>query len=254
MKRLIFILLFLVMGFFITITLSSTKVHAEPNEEETPQEEEPIEETNTEESGEEETNNEEEATTETNEDENTEVIEGDATSENETNYSEIRQAISEILDSIDELKNGNVNWFEDELINHLISLVFGAVGAFVVALIYLKKTKLVGTDITSLITKGKKTDEALMEDMKAGVEFVKQQAIQLGIKEEQINKLETHINNLLGNFNERVNVLESQLKDQKNQNNEMLEILKVAFLNNPELVRNGYANKIEGIISKYEQR
>ena len=248
MKKVIYFLLFLVMGIFITITLSSVRVFAEPNEEETPQGEveEPVENTEEEQPNESEETNEEETNTDANENE---VAESE-----DDKYLEIRESISAILDSIDELKAGNVNWFEDELINHLISLIFGAVGAFAVALIYLKKTKLVGTDITSLITKGKKTDEALMEDMRAGVEFVKQQAIQLGIKEEQINKLEESTKKLIGNFDEKVAVLEEQLNNQKIQNNEILEILKIAFLNNSDLVKNGYAAKIERLIEKYEQK
>ncbi len=221
MKKVLFIFLSIVMMLVITITFSTLKVNAEEGEEEVPNEE---------------------TTTETNENEVTE------------DYAELRQSIAEILDSIDELKEGNVNWFEDELINHLISLVVCVVGTLVVISIYLKKTKLVGLDIMKLVTKGQKTDEDLIEDIKANVEFVKQQAIELGIKEEQINKVETSVQNLINNFNDKVALLEEQLKEQKVQNNEILEIIKIAFLNNPELVRTGYASKIEGIINKYEQR
>lgn len=242
MKKLFYFLLFLVMGLFITITLSSVSVYAEPNEEETPQEEEPVEQE--EQPNESEEVNEEETNTDTNE---SEVATGN-------DVKEIRESISAILDSIDELKNGNVNWFEDELINHLITLLFGAGGTLIVLFIYLKKTKLVGADITSLITNGKKTDDALVEDFKAQIEFVKKQAVNLGIKEEQINKLEESTKNLIGNFNEKVAQLEEQLKEQKIQNNEILEIIKIAFLNNSDLVKNGYAEKIERLIEKYEQR
>lgn len=224
MKKRLFIFLSVVIMLFITIMFTTLKVNAGEGDEEIPNEE---------------------TTTEVNENEVTEDTQS---------YAEIRESISEILDSIDELRNGNVNWFEDELINHLLSLLFGAAGTLVVILIYLKKTKLVGTDITSLITQGKKTDEALFEDIKTQVDFVKQQATNLGISKEQINKLEEATKNLIGNFNEKVEGLETQLKEQKVQNNEILEIIKIAFLNNPELVKTGYAAKIEGIINKYEQR
>ena len=233
MKKIIYFLLFLVMGIFITITLSSVRVFAEPNDEEEPVENES-----------EEVNEEEPIDTETNETE----------SATEKDVAEIRESISAILDSIDELKAGNVNWFEDNLINHLITAAIGLVSTVVVVIIYLKKTKLVGIDITSLITQGKKTDEALVEDFKAQIEFVKKQATNLGIKEEQINKLELATNNLMKSFEAKVAVLEEQINSQKTQNNEILDILKIAFLNNPDLVKNGYAEKIERAIDKYEQK
>lgn len=248
MKKVIYFLLFLVMGIFITITLSNVRVFAEPNEEETPQEEveEPVENTEEEIPNESEETNEGETNTDTNEDE---VAESE-----DDKYAEIRESISAILDSIDELKAGNVNLFEDKLINHLITTALGVVGTLAVVFIYLKKNKVIASDITSLITNGKKTDEALVEDFKAQIEFVKKQAIELGVKEEQINKLEESTKKLIGNFDEKVAVLEEQLNNQKIQNNEILEILKIAFLNNSDLVKNGYAAKIERLIEKYEQK
>lgn len=222
MKKLIYFLLFLAMGLLITITLSSTHVYALENEESEEQNETNIE------------TNENEVTT-------------------EKDVQEIRESISAILDSIDELKEGNINWFEDQLINHLLSFLFGAGGTLFIILIYLKKTKLVNSDITKLITKGEKTDDALMKDLKIGVDLIKQQTTSLGIKEEQVNKLIESTNGLVKHFEEKASQLEEQLKQQKVQNNEILEIIKIAFLNNTDLVKNGYAEKIERLIEKYEK-
>lgn len=225
MKKRLFIFLSVVIMLFITIMFTTLKVNAGEGDEELP--------------------NEEETTTEVNENEVT---------EDSKNYAELRESIADILDSIDELKKGNVNWFEDELINHLITLALSVVGTIIVILIYFKKTKLINTDITSLITNGKKTDDDLAKDFATNIEFVKKQAEELGIKQEQIEKVENSVKNLMDNFNNKVVQLENQLKEQNIKNTELLEIVKIAFLNNPELVKTGYASKIEGIINKYEQR
>lgn len=219
-KRLYLIIMFLF--FIICLVFFSVKTNAEEGEE-IPNEEENV-------------INEEDV-------KNTEVSE----------YQELRDSLSQLIESIEEIKNSDdINWFENELINYIFTTLFSIVGTIIVILLYFKKTKLINTDLIALITNNKKTSEELTEEMKTQIEFVKKQAVDLGVKEELITKVETSVSNLMDNFNNKVSELENKLKEQKVQSDELAEIIKIAFLNNTDLVKNGYADKIKKVIEKYE--
>lgn len=163
---------------------------------------------------------------------------------------------SELMDAIkgeiDRLTATDANWFENAIIEKIITFFMGLFGALGTVVVYLKKVKVINGDVVKAMTNNKKSAEELHEEAKKAIEVVKQQAEELGVSKQLIDKLDSAIESYKEKINEEVTKLSNKVEELGADNKAIIEILKIAFANNELLVKNGFANSIVKVVEKYE--
>lgn len=182
------------------------------------------------------------------EEEKTEEVIEDTVTEEKT----IEEKFEAIFNELEKLTTQDENWFENAIIDKLISLLMGLFGTICVVLVYLKKNKLVTGDLIGAITNNKTTSDDLSKEVTKALNALKESAEQLGVSKELINNVESVINDFKEDVNKKVESLASQVSQLNKDNATIIEILKIAFANNELLVKNGFANEIIKVVDKYD--